>query len=127
MIALGRAAGLALALLASEPVMARQASVLEFSELKGWAGDNHAAALRVFRSTCGLMEGGDWRTLCALAGRVKNGEMRRGPFLSSSSFIDSMSGRPPIPEPKLMPTRSALLSSMARPVSRHACRPAAMP
>src|SRR5260370_805080 len=38
---------------------------------------------------------------------MKNGEMRRGPFLSSSSFIDSISGSPPMPEPKLMPTRSA--------------------
>jgi membrane-bound lytic murein transglycosylase A len=80
MIALGRAAGLALALLVAGPVMARQASILEFSELKGWSGDNHAAALRVFRSTCRLMEGGDWRSLCALAGRVKGREAARSFF-----------------------------------------------
>jgi membrane-bound lytic murein transglycosylase A len=80
MRSLVRVAGLALALVLSGPVMARQASVLEFAELEGWAGDNHAAALRVFRSTCGLMDGRDWQTLCALAARAKGREAARSFF-----------------------------------------------
>ena len=58
---------------------------------------------------------------------MKNGEMRRGPFFCSSSCIDSISGRPPMPEPKFTPTRSAFCSFTCRPQSRQACRPAAMP
>ena len=58
---------------------------------------------------------------------MKNGEMRRGPFFSSSSCISSISGRPPMPEPKLMPKRSAVSGVTALPESFQACRPAAMP
>ena len=59
---------------------------------------------------------------------MKNGEMRRGPFFCSSLCISSISGRPPMPEPKLMPMRSAFCGvdlqrrSRARPAA-----PAAMP
>jgi hypothetical protein len=58
---------------------------------------------------------------------MKNGEMRRGPFLLSSSCIASISGSPPMPEPKLMPTRSALSGVTCSAQSRQACSPAAMP
>ena len=58
---------------------------------------------------------------------MKNGEMRRGPFFLSSSCIASMSGKPPMPEPKLTPMRSAFSGVTASPESRHACTPAAMP
>ncbi|MCL3881649.1 murein transglycosylase A [Marivita sp. GX14005] len=42
-------------------------SILDFEELDGWAQDDHAAALAVFRNTCGDLDGPDWRSLCALA------------------------------------------------------------
>jgi hypothetical protein len=58
---------------------------------------------------------------------MKKGEMRRGPRAFSSSCMLSMSGRPPMPEPKFTPTRSAFCSVTCRPQSRQACRPAAMP
>lgn len=48
--------------MADEPV-----SLLDFSDLDGWDADDHAAALRVFQSTCPDMEGDDWQSLCALA------------------------------------------------------------
>lgn len=74
------AAGLALALLLPGAAMARQATVLEFPDLQGWAADNHAAALRVFRNTCGDLGGRDWAALCTLAGRVKGREAARSFF-----------------------------------------------
>lgn len=42
-------------------------SVLEFKDLNGWAADDHAAALQVFRNTCADMNDPDWRSLCAVA------------------------------------------------------------
>ncbi len=42
-------------------------SILDFKDLNGWAEDDHAAALRVFRDTCGDMDDPDWRALCAVA------------------------------------------------------------
>ena len=43
------------------------ATVLSFSDLRGWAEDDHAAALSVFAETCDLIPGDDWQALCALA------------------------------------------------------------
>ncbi len=44
-----------------------QYQVLEFDQLDGWARDDHAEALRVFRNTCHDMKGPDWRALCNFA------------------------------------------------------------
>lgn len=41
--------------------------VAEFSDLSGWAQDDHARALDVFLNTCGDMEGAEWVALCNLA------------------------------------------------------------
>jgi membrane-bound lytic murein transglycosylase A len=41
--------------------------VLDFSQLDGWAEDDHAAALRVFLNTCADMKDPDWSSLCAVA------------------------------------------------------------
>ncbi len=41
--------------------------VLAFSDLKGWADDDHQAALNVFLDTCPDMNDPDWASLCALA------------------------------------------------------------
>lgn len=42
-------------------------SILSFDDLDGWAEDDHAEALRVFRNTCQDMRDPDWRALCAAA------------------------------------------------------------
>jgi membrane-bound lytic murein transglycosylase A len=47
---------------ADEPVQ-----LLTFQDLDGWAGDDHSAALSVFRNTCGDLDGQDWRALCEVA------------------------------------------------------------
>lgn len=41
--------------------------ILDFADLDGWAGDDHSAALSVFRETCGDMDDPDWRALCNVA------------------------------------------------------------
>jgi len=41
--------------------------VLDFAQLDGWAEDDHAAALKVFRNTCRDMKDPDWRALCSYA------------------------------------------------------------
>ncbi len=58
---------------------------------------------------------------------TKNGDTRRGPRLTSSVCVSSISGRPPMPEPMMTPTRSALASVTSMPLSRSAWSPAAMP
>ncbi|MGR3567100.1 MAG: murein transglycosylase, partial [Pseudooceanicola nanhaiensis] len=42
-------------------------TILDFSQLDGWEGDDHQAALDVFLSTCGDMAAPDWRALCRAA------------------------------------------------------------
>lgn len=44
-----------------------QYQVLEFDQLDGWADDDHAAALKVFRNTCRDMKDIDWRAVCKFA------------------------------------------------------------
>ena len=47
-------------------------TVLEFSDLDGWADDDHSAALSVFRDTCGDLKDPDWVSLCKVAGTVSS-------------------------------------------------------
>jgi membrane-bound lytic murein transglycosylase A len=42
-------------------------TILEFSELDGWADDDHSKALSVFVETCKDMKDADWRALCGAA------------------------------------------------------------
>ncbi len=42
-------------------------TVLSFSDLEGWAADDHEAALSTFLETCGDLDNPDWRPLCSLA------------------------------------------------------------
>jgi len=66
----GRLPGVVLALLLTAmPVVAAEAEyrLLDFGELTGWPHDDHAEALRVFRTTCDLIEGDDWAAICGLA------------------------------------------------------------
>ena len=62
---------------------------------------------------------------------TKNGEIRRGPRFVSSSWVASIIGRPPMPEPITQPMRVASSSSSASPngspASCTACTAAAIP
>lgn len=42
-------------------------TILNFDQLSGWAEDDHAAALAVFRNTCGDLPDRDWINICAFA------------------------------------------------------------
>lgn len=42
-------------------------TILNFDQLSGWAEDDHAAALAVFRNTCGDLPDRDWTNICAFA------------------------------------------------------------
>jgi membrane-bound lytic murein transglycosylase A len=42
-------------------------TILDFAQLSGWAVDDHAAALAVFRTTCGDLPDRDWTNICAFA------------------------------------------------------------
>ncbi|MDO6484839.1 murein transglycosylase A [Shimia thalassica] len=50
-------------------------SILDFSDLEGWASDDHAAALEVFRNTCTDLNAPDWRSICAAASDFKDPQM----------------------------------------------------
>ena len=58
---------------------------------------------------------------------MKKGEILRGPPPRKSLCVSSIIGSPPMPEPMLMPMRSALASVTSMPESRIAWMPAAMP
>lgn len=74
MTRLAVSAALAAGLAMTHPAPAQDATyeVLNFSDLKGWANDDHNAALTVFLETCADMKDPDWLSLCALAGNQKN-------------------------------------------------------
>ncbi len=64
----GRAAACALSLIWAGSAMAETTfTLLSFDQLDGWAEDDHAAALTVFRNTCMDFDDPDWRALCGLA------------------------------------------------------------
>lgn len=44
-----------------------EARLLDWSDLHGWAKDDHEAALAVFLETCGDLKDEDWPAICALA------------------------------------------------------------
>ena len=58
---------------------------------------------------------------------IRNGETRRGPRFSSSVWLSSIIGRPPMPDPITQPMRSRLASVTSMPLSLIACTDAAMP
>ena len=49
-----------------------EVQLLDWADLHGWDVDDHAAALSVFRNTCGDLKGGDWPALCALTEKQGN-------------------------------------------------------
>ncbi|WP_106161557.1 murein transglycosylase A [Hasllibacter halocynthiae] len=50
--------------------------MLRFDELDGWAGDDHAAALAVFQTSCHRPPGPDWDGVCAVARRTEPAQAR---------------------------------------------------
>ena len=44
--------------------------LLDWSDLHGWASDDHAEALEVFLETCGDLSDGDWPAICAVAHKI---------------------------------------------------------
>jgi membrane-bound lytic murein transglycosylase A len=61
-----RAALLALWMLAAVPIAA-PAQDLAFSDLDGWAQDDHLAALKVFKNSCARLTGPEWQPICNFA------------------------------------------------------------
>jgi len=49
-----------------------QYTLLSWSDLPGWAADDHAAALPVFQETCTDLEDPEWSKLCALSQNQTN-------------------------------------------------------
>ena len=47
-------------------------TLLNFSDLNGWAEDDHSAAFTAFKETCDLMSDPEWTTLCNLANDVSD-------------------------------------------------------
>ena len=47
-------------------------TVLDYSSLRGWDADDHAAALRVFLNTCPDLSAPDWQALCTVAAQQTN-------------------------------------------------------
>ena len=68
-----RALALGALMCASPAAGETKVTMLQFEDLNGWADDDHDAALKVFRNTCGDMKDPDWGALCALAGKQKSG------------------------------------------------------
>ncbi|WP_224824266.1 murein transglycosylase A [Cognatishimia sp. MH4019] len=64
--------GLAIAMSASSLSAEVSVRTLEFSDLKGWAEDDHSAAFEVFKNTCTDLKDPDWLSLCAVASQQKN-------------------------------------------------------
>lgn len=67
LVALALALAVAHATPAQPGIDEADVSILTFSELEGWANDDHAAALSVFRETCAQLNDPQWRPICALA------------------------------------------------------------
>ena len=68
---------LALALAAGPAMADPTYTLLNFSDLRGWAEDDHQVGLDVFQTTCADIDASDWRTLCGLA---RTGQEARGFF-----------------------------------------------
>lgn len=62
-----RAVAIALAVFATAATADEPVQLLTFDDLDGWAEDDHAAALSVFRNTCMDLRGSDWEAICAVS------------------------------------------------------------
>ncbi|PWE33559.1 murein transglycosylase [Maritimibacter sp. 55A14] len=100
---------LAALLLHAPPAMAGpDIEIIDYADLDGWADDDHAAALSVFRKTCMDIEDPEWAPVCALAHQAPG----------ARSFFE-MFFRPVIFEPG----QSALFTGYYEPELNGALRP----
>lgn len=63
----GLAAAIGLSLAVAAPAQALEAEIVGFEALDGWDGDDHAAALETFLTSCPAVSRVEWRPLCAVA------------------------------------------------------------
>lgn len=70
------AVALALAGPATAGLNEADVTILSFSDLEGWHGDDHKAALEVFLETCTMLDDPQWRPICNL-GRAHKGPARQ--------------------------------------------------
>ncbi|RBI84663.1 murein transglycosylase [Rhodosalinus halophilus] len=75
--ALGAALALGLTMTGSAGQAETTRSLLDFEDLRGWAEDDHAAALDAFLETCPDLEAPDWSALCAFAQTEGDEDPRR--------------------------------------------------
>jgi len=65
-----------LAVIAGPPAFAdlkeAEVTILRYQDLKGWAEDDHGAALKVFLATCRDLDDPEWRPVCSLAENQSN-------------------------------------------------------
>ena len=78
-----------------EPVAAQRVTGLGFGDLPGWAGDDHAAALQAFLTTCDLLDGEDWAETARLA-READPERARAFFEARFRPVRIEDGSPPL-------------------------------
>jgi len=65
---------IAATVLMAAPAMAEtKHTLLDFSDLSGWADDDHSAALSAFTETCGDISDPEWTGLCPIAKNATNG------------------------------------------------------
>jgi peptidoglycan lytic transglycosylase A len=67
LLGLALAGVLALSSPASAGLNEADVSILSFTDLHGWAQDDHAEALGVFVETCAILNDAQWRPICNLA------------------------------------------------------------
>ena len=68
-------------------------SILKYSDLHGWAEDDHAEALGVFLNTCADLDDPEWRPICKLAENQENARVFFELFFVPVLVED---GRPPL-------------------------------
>ena len=87
-----RLCALALAVGMTAPPL--QAQVLGFSDLQGWAQDDHRAALSAFLQTCDKITDAEWAPICALAGDANTSDAAAKAFFELM-FKPVQFGTPP--------------------------------
>ena len=68
----GRAIAFCLTLFSGAAMAETTYTLLNFSDLNGWAEDDHSAAFTAFKETCDLMSDPEWTTLCNLSNDVSD-------------------------------------------------------
>ena len=89
---LARLAAVVWVVMMAEPAAA-QTQLVRFSDMPGWAEDDHLAGLQTFLQTCDLLKGDEWKPICALAEQAKTPAAARAFF--EMFFRPVLIGSPP--------------------------------